>query len=402
MKNRKVFHYFVLFLIIFLCSYFWNIIELPYKDDKGSVGYLTELKYNHFNDTLRYLIFIILPLTYYVFFNYKYSKKDIINFKYFFSKFETEDKNFGLKQALPILIFLIGLLLIEFLSIRAPSKIFHVDHLHDGDYLTPAFNYLNTGQFWSSSFPIHGGSDIFYPLIAWKIFGIKSIGAFKVFKLFLIFLIKIFSVIFAFHITKFSTLETKYKLILFTLFSLTILSFSSYYSSSYLELRDLYALIFFIFFMQCFYKRERLLLNFLTTVVAVLTIFLHLDIGIYLCIVLFLYGLYLLISKKFKDFYQILAFFFATFLLVFLIIGKNEFTSFFEQTKHIILNIDKIHGLKYPQPFFSMGIEPDGSRATKAIIFQLISAIIVISVAFIKNNYFRINEKLIFFISLSV
>ena len=64
--------------------------------------------------------------------------------------------------------------------------------------------------------------------------------------------------------------------------------------------------------------------------------------------------------------------------------------------KHIILNIDKIHGLKYPQPFFSMGLDSDGSRATKVIIFQLISAIIVISTVFIKNNHFKLNEKLFF------
>ena len=43
-----------------------------------------------------------------------------------------------------------------------------------------------------------------------------------------------------------------------------------------------------------------------------------------------------------------------------------------------------------------MGLEPHGSRATKVIIFQLISAIIVISTVLIKNNHFKLNEKLFF------
>ena len=159
-------------------------------------------------------------------------------------------------------------------------------------------------------------------------------------------------------------------------------------------MRDLYALVFFVFFIQCFYKKDRLLLNFLISLIAASSTFLHIDIGIYLCVILFSYSLYLVISKKFNDFYLIIGFFITTVLFIFTIIGKSEFVSFFEQAKHIVLNIDKIHGLKYPQPFFSMGVEPDGSSATKAIVLQLLSAIVVVSIALKKNKYFNTNEKL--------
>ena len=84
LKNKNIFHYLILLSIIFICSYFWNFIELPYKNDKGSIGALTLLKYNHFNDTLRYLFFMFLPIFYYHFFIYKYRKKEIVNYKYFF------------------------------------------------------------------------------------------------------------------------------------------------------------------------------------------------------------------------------------------------------------------------------------------------------------------------------
>ena len=62
LKNKNIFHYLILLSIIFICSYFWNFIELPYTNDKGSIGALTLLKYNHFNDTLRYLLFIGLGI----------------------------------------------------------------------------------------------------------------------------------------------------------------------------------------------------------------------------------------------------------------------------------------------------------------------------------------------------
>ncbi len=396
MKNKKIFHYAVLIILVFFCSYLWGFIELSFTEEKGSVGYLTKIKYNHFNDTLRYIVFVSLPLAYYIVFNYKFYNKEVVRYRDFFKEFKSKDENFLFKDVWPLFVIFLTLIILEFLSMRAPSKVFHVDQLHDGDFLTPAFNYLKTGQLWNASFPIHGGSDIFYPLLAWKIFGAQTIGAFKVFNLFLIFLTKILSVIFAFQISKFSNLEKKYKIILFVFLSLIILSFSSYYSSSYLQLRDLYALVFFVFFIQCFYKKDRLLLNFLISLIAASSTFLHIDIGIYLCVILFSYSLYLVISKKFNDFYLIIGFFITTVLFIFTIIGKSEFVSFFEQAKHIVLNIDKIHGLKYPQPFFSMGVEPDGSRATKAIVLQLLSAIVVVSIALKKNKYFNTNEKLFF------
>ena len=142
LKNKNIFHYLILLLIIFICSYFWNFIELPYKNDKGSIGALTLLKYNHFNDTLRYLFFMFLPIFYYLFFIYKYRKKEIVNYKYFFNKFEIQEYNFSLKEAWPVFLFLMLFLLIEFLSLKAPLTNY-LDPLHDGDYLTPALNYFD-------------------------------------------------------------------------------------------------------------------------------------------------------------------------------------------------------------------------------------------------------------------
>ncbi len=393
LRIKSFFHILALILIVFLCSYIWKFIELPYIDDKGSVGALSKIKYNHLNDTARYLFFITLPLLYYLFFIYKTQKNKVVNFKFFLKKFEIREDNFNFKSIWPIFIFLILLLSIEFLSLKSPTNL---DPVHHGDLLTPAINYLNNKEFWQSSFTIHGASDILYPLIAWKLFGVQTVGAFLVFKLILILILKILSIIFIFYISKFSNLETKYKIILFTLLSLIILSFSNYYLIDYLGIRDLYALMFFIFFIQCFFKKNRILLNLFISAITVFTIILHIDIGIYLYLILLSYKIYLLISKKFKDFIQIISFLFFSLIVVFLIFGSSEIVSFFINIKHIIFNVDQIHGLKYPQPFFSMGIEPNGSRATKVITLQLISGIILISTLFFKSNYFKLNEKLFF------
>ena len=111
--------------------------------------------------------------------------------------------------------------------------------------------------------------------------------------------------------------ETSYKIILFTILSLIILTLSSYNATNYLGPRDLYVFIFFIFFIQCFYKKEQILLNFLISITAASTIFMHIDIGIYLLTLLFCYKIYLLISRRFKDFSQILFFLFFSFLIFF-------------------------------------------------------------------------------------
>ena len=391
--GKKFIHFIILLLIVFFCSYFWNFIKLPFYGDKESIGALSKLKFNNLNDTLRYLMFMGVPFSYCFFLIYKNYRHQAVNINYFFGKLETSENNFGFKNVRLIFLFLFLLLLTEFLSLQAVNKDF-LDPLHDGDFLTPSLNYINTKQFWDSSFTVHGGSNIFYPLISWKLFGAQTIGAYKSFKLILILLLKILSVIFVFYISKFSKLETSYKIILFTILSLIILTFSSYKATNYLSYRDLYVFVFFIFFIQCFYKKEKILFNFLISITAASTVFMHIDIGIYLLTLLFCYKIYLLVSKRFKDFSQILFFLFFSFLIFFLIFGKSEIMSFLIHLKHIVLNIDKIHGLKYPEPFYSIDVHPDGSRATRVIMLQLISGIILIPIIFLKNKYFTLNEKL--------
>ena len=82
---------------------------------------------------------------------------------------------------------------------------------------------------------------------------------------------------------------------------------------------------------------------------------------------------------------------------LFLIVGKLEFYSFYFQTINIIQNIDLIHGLEFPQPFFEIGENKDASRATKSLLLQLAAGIFTINSIISKNSKFSFNKKILLF-----
>ena len=91
----------------------------------------------------------------------------------------------------------------------------------------------------------------------------------------------------------------------------------------------------------------------------------------------------------------ILFFIFINFGFLYLYIGHEEIVNFFNQITHIVKNVDKIHGLEYPNPFFSMNESSDGSRATKILLFFLISNFFVGSLIFLKTTFLIIQEKML-------
>ena len=63
--NYKSLFYFGLLLNILICSYLWNYVSLPFDSSKSAVGILTLKNINPFNDSVRYILFILIPLSYY-------------------------------------------------------------------------------------------------------------------------------------------------------------------------------------------------------------------------------------------------------------------------------------------------------------------------------------------------
>jgi len=389
--NNKILFYFGLSLIILICSYVWSFISLPLNVNKSAVGVLVLKNINPFNDTIRYIVFILVPLFYYLLGTYPRNVKILIkdllcpNFEY--------TNNFNFKDISIVLILFIFLFILEFLSVDFKIYILE-DVFHDGDQLTPAINYYVNKGFWTSSFPVHGGADFFYPTIAWKLFNLQSIGSFKFFTSLTILLVKILSVIFIYYLIKFFHFKKKNKVIFFTIFSLFILSLSNFNNiTDELTIRDIFSLIFLIFFIQLFFSRKKLILNFLLTLTVIVAIIFYVDIGIYLFFTLSTYIIYLILSKQFKDLLQIVSIFLSLTLLFIYVFGIKEFDAMLFHQVNIIKNIDAIHALEYPQPFFSIG-EQHGSRATKAILFQLVCGLFIVSsVVDKKNKYFQ-NQKI--------
>ena len=62
--------------------------------------------------------------------------------------------------------------------------------------------------------------------------------------------------------------------------------------------------------------------------------------------------------------------------------GLNEINIMLQHFIQIVKNVDYMHGMEYPQPFFSIGDGGDGSRATKTLLFILIAGLLTLNFCF--------------------
>ena len=380
---------------IFIGALLWEKIILPIDDSIGAKGILVVDDYNPINDTIRYIFFIIFPLIVFLFLKFILKKKTIKIREIIFEKEEKTSANHRILGIL-LIIFIIFIIL-EFFSLNFPIP--RLDMLHEGDFLTPAQNYLFTNKFWLASYTVHGGSDIFYPLLMWKIFGVESIGSVRVSSILLILLIKLLSVLLSYQLIKITNLNKENKILFFTIFTSILISMSQYNIltfSYYFSDRDIYVILFLIFFVELFvYSKFRFLSTTLISFIASIAILFHIDTGIYLNFVLIIYCLYLFFAKKYNDIFLILSSLFIFWISIIYLIGSDEFKAFLDHAKMIVLSIDLIHGLKYPEPFFSLGSDPNGWRASKGLLLQLTAGFFVLDYLISKNKIFK--SKKIFF-----
>ena len=70
---KKLIYYSSFILLIFLSALIWPIIEIPYVETT-IIGEYQSQKYNSNNDLIRYLVFIIIPVAFFIiikFFNFR-------------------------------------------------------------------------------------------------------------------------------------------------------------------------------------------------------------------------------------------------------------------------------------------------------------------------------------------
>jgi len=368
----------VLFLTcfsIFLAALLWNLIGPNHKIAK-------------------YIIFIILPLSTFIIAKIKIYPNDNINPIYLLvdnNKEKFTSKQFFISKSL--FFFFIIYLIFEFYFLDFP--LFKVDTQHEGNYLAPFQNFQLTGKIWISNYFVHGMSDLFYPILGWKLFNYSTIGSFRFSFLLIIFLLKLLSIILANELTKFSNLKLFNKKIFFLFLGLSFLFLIDYeipLNYSPFAARHIFTLGFLIFFIQIFkvYNNDttKKIFYFFISFISSCSIIFHTDIGIYLNIVLSLYIFYLFLKKKYSNIFLILFFVLVFWISLIVFFGWKEIIIFFDQFLLTIKNIEQIHGFEYqyPSPFFSIGSK-DGMRATRGLVMQITAGIFIFNYIISKNNY---------------
>jgi hypothetical protein len=395
--------FFIVIFSILLSTYLWPKIILPYSNPENVIGILSYAKYSPHNDVLRYLLFVGIPIfTFFcclLFFkkNYLIKLKDLKNIENNNLSF-----HFGIKKMIYFFYsFFVIYILIEFISNDLPLG--KLDYLHDGDYLTAAKNYSITNKIWISSFSPHGASMIFYPNIMWKLFGLESIGAYRLFTSFLMILVKILSIHFVYQLTKIVSLNDTCKSIFFVIFGFVILSMSNFgiltYSYDLISFRDLYLILFLIISFNIIIQNKKNYLNiFLISLIPSLTLLLHTDIGIYLNFSLLFFIIYFYVNDENKINFIILFNIVLFWLACFFFFGLEELTIFIKNIISISSSIGFTHGLIYPDPFFDIGEFKHASRATKGLLLQIIAGLIITYKIFIKNKNVENRKKIFFFL----
>ena len=386
---KNVFYTLLIFLIIILSLYNWDLVSLTYEETT-IIGEYFNNKYNHKNDLLRYLVFISLPLLSYILIkslnfshNYQVLKNRIL---------DRDIKFINTNYLLDILtIFFLLLTILEFLSINFPIN--KIDTFHEGQQMSSAFKYSIDQSLWSGSYVTVG---IFYETISsnliWKFFDQLSIGSTRYLNLIYILILKLILVIIFYQITILSKLKDSPQLLFNFLLNLSGLQLINYTGGvDNFIWREIFTLLTLLIFLQIFLKPN--LKNYLVIFagpISVLSIFWSVDRGIVCNLVLIVLFVYLLIKKDFKPFLNLIFSIIITWLLTYYYLG-NEFQYFLENTLSILNEMNIIGGVIHPLPFSD---DPNSARATKTL--ALISISIILSLELIYFQKIKIENKFIF------
>ncbi len=392
-KTKNIIIISIITVAIAFCSIIWQKINLNFSNITQATGAITLQNYSTDADTLRYIIFILTPLITFLVSFYFLKKSKTRSFNNLIKFPELDKVNYNI--FLPVLI-LLALIFLEFLSLNLPTT--QIDTFHDGELFSVTKNTIYKGSFFKDTYTIHGFSDIFYPLIFWKITGLETIGSGRLFFLFLNLLIKLSCLALSYQLIKFS--GVKNKTIFFIMFSLILLTFSDYQvpiNFSLFSYRDIYVIIFLIFLSNIFLVNTYpIFTKFCLGALPPFALIMHIDTGIFLFVLLVSLICYLLINKKFKDTLYIILSIFFSIIIIFFYFGFEELENFFKNAITIILSMDYLHGTKYPEPFFSIGENKNGMRATRGLLLQLTAGLFVLYNMITKTNNLSNGGKIFF------
>ena len=404
-KLIKTYIFLAVILSVCLAKFFWGWIDIDYVKEFEIPGEYSKFKYNPINETIRYVIFISLPLIVYLICIIIFRRQEIKEIKEIF--FYDNSKTFYvIKNNLLALFFLIflTLILLDFLSTNLPSQ--QIDIFHEGQWLTAGINYLKKGGYWTNSYITIGFfNEFFISLIGFKIFDIFSIGSSRFSILLLILFFKIFLIIFIYKLTVIQRMTENLKILFFVLISLIALSMTNNFGnvdSGILSYRELPLIIFLILLIPIISNEKMIIFYcFLIGSMSAISMLWGIDKGAYLNLTLAFLILFLVIKKDFKKSIWVIIGTIIGWILFYKIFGLEEFKSFLYNTKEIYQSMDWVHGIIHPEPFSS---DQHSARATKILLILIFSGLLTINLNFFRYKNISNESKilLIFILILSI
>ena len=404
-KLIKTYIFLAVILSVCLAKFFWGWIDIDYVKEFEIPGEYSKFKYNPINETIRYVIFISLPLIVYLICIIIFRRQEIKEIKEIF--FYDNSKTFYvIKNNLLALFFLIflTLILLDFLSTNLPSQ--QIDIFHEGQWLTAGINYLKKGGYWTNSYITIGFfNEFFISLIGFKIFDIFSIGSSRFSILLLILFFKIFLIIFIYKLTVIQRMTENLKILFFVLISLIALSMTNNFGmvdDGILSYRELPLIIFLILLIPIISNEKMIIFYcFLIGSMSAISMLWGIDKGAYINLTLAFLILFLVIKKDFKKSIWVIIGTIIGWILFYKIFGLEEFKSFLYNTKEIYQSMDWVHGIIHPEPFSS---DEHSARATKILLILIFSGLLTINLNFFRYKNISNESKilLIFILILSM
>ena len=385
MKNN-IYLSILLIFSVFFSTIIWNFISIKFGNTQ-IVGEYFENKHHALNDPLRYIFFILFPISVYLIFKFFFEKD---NLSLDNLKIKHNQNNKIIKDLFFLNLVIIVFLFLEFLSIEFPIN--KIDIFHEGQKLSAPFKSLIDEKLWSGSYVTTGIiNESIGTKVIWKILGHQSIGSMRYLQLLYIFSFK-FSLVFLIYFISKSISFNHHLRLIFYLISIFLTLFLIDYdvgSANAFSYRDLPVLLCLIFFFQSLNNQKNINLSLISLgFLGVISFFWSIDRAINVNFLIIFICFFLFFNNQNKKIATILISVLFFWLFFYLYLG-NEFKFFFDNTLSILKNQNYVHGIVHPQPFSDL---PNSSRATKSLLLIILS--ILISLSFLFNEKIRYSNKL--------
>jgi hypothetical protein len=386
--NNRYFNLLIFTIGVIVAVFSWDLISIPLSSEK-LLNKFESLKFvnNVYNDQIRFIIFLSIPIislvTYLQLIEKKFFKN--LNNVLIIEKFSYLSRDYTKINAFTILIFFI--LSVEFLSLNFADFNHHLDIFHEGMWLSASQNLKLTGEYWGSSYIVRGFFGDFYPFFLWEVIGKESVGVTRLFNLLIFFLNKLLLILIARKISLFSNFEKNKMILFFLCLSLLLMSLQGYINPIF-QLRTFLFLIFILFILNFFdsYDKNSFFVFFLG-LFSSLSFFWYIDIGLYINLILLVFALFFILRFEYKNFIFLVFSVFIGWFIIYLYFPKQEIYNFFDNTYSILTTLHWLYGIEFPTPFLSYD-----ARSGKSILIFLLTSYMIVDLI---NNHKTENSKFI-------